>query len=107
MPRAGKRVIAVEFHPAAAEEVEAAEAWYGERNPLAAAAFRAELSRAVESVRAHPEHGPPYLADTRRRPFRWFPFSLVYRSEPARILVIAVAHHRRKPGYWRERGAVI
>ncbi|WP_293373358.1 type II toxin-antitoxin system RelE/ParE family toxin [Nevskia sp.] len=98
-------MIAIEFHPAAAEEVEAAEAWYGERNPLAADAFRAELSRAIESVRNGPERWPRHLSGTRRHHFRWFPFSLIYRIETARILVVAVAHHRRKPGYWRERSA--
>ena len=104
---ADRRVIAVEFHPAAADEVDEAEAWYGERNPLAAAAFRAELNRAVVAVRDQPERWPRHLAGTRRRHFRWFPFSLVYRIETARILVIAVSHHRRKPGYWRERSTVI
>lgn len=105
--RAGNRVIAVEFHPAAAEEVEAAEAWYGLRNPLAADAFRAELSRIVEAVRSRPERWPREIADTRRHHFRWFPFSLVYRVEATRILVVAVAHQRRRPGYWRERGTAI
>lgn len=100
---ADRRVVAVEFHPAAVDEVIEAEAWYGERNPLAADAFRAELSRAVDSVRRSPERWPRHAAGTRCRHLRWFPFSLIYRPEPTLILVIAVAHQRRKPGYWRER----
>ena len=105
--RADRRVIEREFHPAAADEVDDAEAWYGARNPLAADAFRAELTRAVESVQNSPERWPLHVAGTRCRHLRWFPFGLVYRIEVARILVIAVAHQRRKPGYWRERSAVI
>ena len=103
--RAGRRVIAVEFVAAAAEEVEEAEAWYAERNPLAADAFRAELRHVVDAVRRNPERWSRHLAGTRRRHFRWFPFSLVYCLEPDRILVIAVVHQRRRPGYWRDRDA--
>lgn len=32
-----------------------------------------------------------------------FPFSIVYTNSPARIIVLAVAHAHRRPGYWRKR----
>lgn len=96
-------MLAVELHPAAAAEIEDADAWYHAQNPRAAEAYRAELGRVIEAVRRDPERWPRLAAGLRRQPLRWFPFSLVYRAEPDRILVIAVAHHRRKPGYWRAR----
>ena len=32
-----------------------------------------------------------------------FPFRLVYLVQPTELVVVAVAHDKRLPGYWRER----
>jgi plasmid stabilization system protein ParE len=95
--------FAVEVHPLAADEAEAAERWYRERSETAAARFRRELDSAVERIAERPEAGAPYLEKSRRIPLRRFPFFIVYRFRQARIDVIAVAHARRRPGYWRKR----
>jgi toxin ParE1/3/4 len=98
MPR-----FAVEFHPVAADEAEAAERWYRERNETASARFRRELDRAVDLISQRPEAGSPYLTSTRRFLLRRFPFFVVYRLLDERVEIVAVAHARRRPGYWRER----
>ena len=36
-------------------------------------------------------------------PVRRFPFRIVYRIVENRVLVVAVAHAKRRPGYWRDR----
>ena len=54
--------FAVEFHPLAADEAEAAERWYHERNEIAAGRFRRELNRAIERIAERPEAGSPYLS---------------------------------------------
>jgi plasmid stabilization system protein ParE len=91
------------FHLAAAEEAEAALEWYAARSSWAAAAFFSELEHAVDRVRDAPERWPRIAGRMRRYVFPRFPFSLVYRLTRTEIEVIAVAHHRRKPGYWRSR----
>ena len=53
--------LAVEVHPLAADEAEAAERWYRERNETAAARSRRELDRAVELIAERPEAAPPYV----------------------------------------------
>ena len=93
----------VEFHPAALEEAEAAANWYRERSPEAATAFLAEVRRAVQQIAEAPERCPPYIQDTRRYLFHRFPFFVVFRRAAGRIQVVAVAHARRRPGYWRIR----
>jgi toxin ParE1/3/4 len=40
---------------------------------------------------------------TRRLVMRRFPFSVVYLDDPDLITIIAVAHSKRKPGYWKDR----
>jgi plasmid stabilization system protein ParE len=97
---AGKPVA---FHPEALAEAQAAIAWYRERSVLAANAFITELGKAVDAVYDAPQRWPLYLGETRRFPLRRFPFWVIYREKPQAIEVLAVAHARRRPGYWRAR----
>ena len=93
----------VEFHPAADLEVSEAHRWYAERDEHAAARFRAALDKAVQAAAEAPEQWPVYLLGTRRLLLRRFPFLLVFRVDSSRILILDVAHERRRPGYWRKR----
>jgi plasmid stabilization system protein ParE len=93
----------VRFHPAAAQEAESAYEWYAARDLSAAHAFREELGHAVEAVAQNPLTWPRHGRRTRRYVFPLFPFSLVYRIRDDEIEVLAVAHGRRRPGYWRSR----
>jgi len=95
----------VDIHPEAIAEAQAATRWYRERSPSAAAAYLAELDSAVAAIAGNAEIWPRYVHGTRRYIFRRFPFYLVYRETAARIQIIAVAHGRRKPGYWKNRVA--
>lgn len=96
--------MTVDFHPAASDEAEAAHGWYAERSPVAAARFREELDAAVTAILSDPDCGAPYLHGTRCYLLRRFPYLVVYhRPSEARIEVVAVAHGRRRPGYWRAR----
>lgn len=93
----------VEFHPEAIAEARAAYRWYSERDVAVADAFIAELDRAIRQVQSAPERWPEYTHGTRRYLFRRFPYSVVYRVAKTAIQVLAVAHGRRRPGYWRVR----
>ena len=94
----------VRFHPAAAEEAEAASRWYAERSSAAGRGFLEELRHAVEAVAEAPERWPRYGVRARRYIFPRFPFSLVYRLRRAGdVEIIAVAHGKRRPGYWQQR----
>ena len=62
-----------------------------------------ELDRAVELISERPEAGAPYVANTRRVLLRRFPFFVVYRVLVERVQIVAVAHARRRPGYWGAR----
>ena len=95
--------FAVEFHPLAADEAQAAERWYRERNETASGRFQRELDRAIERISEQPETGSPYLSNTRRVLLRRFPFFIVYRVRGGVLEIVAVAHARRRPGYWRAR----
>ena len=93
----------VRLHPLAADEIEAARRWYNERNPEASVAFLADIDAAMLAVLEAPHRWPRLHVKYRRYIMRSFPFSVVYVVLPASIEVIAVAHHRRRPGYWLAR----
>lgn len=95
--------MTVEFHPAAAREVEDAQAWYEERSVFAAAAFLRELSVTIQKIRSAPQRYPPAEGGTRRILVEHFPFSIYYRTTMGHMTVVAVAHHKRRPGYWSSR----
>ena len=93
----------VEFHPAALREVEEAQGWYEERSLLAASAFLRELSAAVRRIRDAPNRYPAGEAGTRRVLLERFPFTIHYRVNRGTLTVTAVAHRKRRPGYWTKR----
>lgn len=91
------------FHPEARLEFREAVKFYeSERRGVGL-----ELSKAVRSaidyVLEHPLSGSPAEAGTRRKVLAHFPYTLIYLFEDAEVTIIAVAHQRRRPGYWRER----
>lgn len=93
----------VEFHPEALMELEAAQAWYGERDLLLANAFVAEVIRATTDISNHPDRFPRTRGNERRLVLSRFPFSIIYRIQGNTVFVTAVAHQRRRPNYWRTR----
>jgi plasmid stabilization system protein ParE len=93
----------VELHPEAVAEARAARLWYAERSVAAAEGFMTELDHAVASVAETPERWGTGPHGTRRYHLRRYPYRLVYRLVTDAVQVIAVAHDRRRPGYWRAR----
>jgi plasmid stabilization system protein ParE len=93
----------IEFHEDAATEYEAAFDWYFQRSRLAAQKFADELNQAVQSIAQSPQRWPSYMLSTRRFFLRHFPFAVIYRELPSAVQILAVAHGRRRPGYWKKR----
>jgi plasmid stabilization system protein ParE len=93
----------VRIHPDALEEAEAATEWYRRRSPRAATMFLDELDRAIERIGDHPGQFPEYAFGARRAVRQRFPYLIVFRGTSTGVEIIAVAHGRRRPGYWRGR----
>lgn len=91
------------FHPQAWQEVEEAAEWYGQQNPEASIRFLSILHDGLESISRRPRRWPGYLRSTRRLILFKFPFSIIYREEPFEVSIVAIAHHKRRPEYWKDR----
>ncbi len=98
MPARVVRIIAE-----AAAEIWAQEAYYRERSIDAADGFLAELRRALASIVEAPERWPVVRGQARKFGLRRYPHSIIYRIEGEVVRVIAIAHGRRHPRYWKRR----
>jgi plasmid stabilization system protein ParE len=94
--------LQLEVHPEAIAEAREARLWYAERSADAADAFMVELDLALDRIVEAPMRWP-VRSGARRYVMRRFPFVVVYRIVGSTVEVVAVAHGRRKPGYWKSR----
>jgi toxin ParE1/3/4 len=94
---------AYRFHPEASEEFEAADDWYFAHSVDASTDFLTEVEAGIGAIVQDPHRWPKYLHGTRRFVLQRFPFSIVYLDDPDAVTIIAVAHSKRKPGYWKGR----
>jgi len=92
-----------EFHPAAADELAAAARIYQDRAEGLGRDLNAEVQRVAALLCATPRIGEPLDQIHRRFPLTRFPFALIYRADADLLRIVAVAHRRRRPGYWRSR----
>ena len=95
--------FAVEILPEAEAEIGEAFRWYMERSPIAADAFRAEIFEAIDGLRESADSWPLDDDGVSRYVLRHFPYTVHYEILDERAIVLAVAHQRRRPGYWHER----
>ena len=93
----------VRFHDDARVELIDQVAYYEDAQPGLGQRFRAEIESAVALAASLPFVGSPYKYGTRRVFSRKFPFSVVYALRDTEIVILAVAHFKRRPGYWRKR----
>jgi plasmid stabilization system protein ParE len=93
----------IDFHPAATEEFEKSAQWYAERSLLAAQRFALAVDEALVKITANPDRFVQIDSVHRACSVAGFPFQIVYRRSDNRIGVVAVAHAKRRPRYWKNR----
>lgn len=96
-------MIPYRFHPEAESELAEAVSYYELRLAGLGRALAAEVERAVALIRERPEIGAPHGTGRRSLLLNRFPYRVVYRAATTGVLVVAIAHLRRRPGYWRRR----
>ena len=91
------------FLPEASEDLEAAAIYYEQHQPGLGQQFVAEVKKARDRVVALPKAAPEVRKGIRRRSIHRFPYSVIYRAADEPIVIVAIAHKRRHPGFWNER----
>ena len=91
------------FHEDARSELHESAHYYEDRVQGLGKALVDDVDNGVREILENPLASPLVGSEMRRKVLRRFPFSLLYVVEPDRIRIIAVAHHKRRPEYWRYR----
>lgn len=89
------------------ERDQAIERYEGERPGLGSEFFE-RYEAAVQYALRFPESGNllsgrRLVRDVRRHVFDRFPYDLITTVAQERLIIVAVAHHKRRPRYWRKR----
>ena len=93
----------VEFLPEAEEEFREAVRYYEQEAPGVGLTFLAEVRSATISVLQNPHSAADIGNGIRRKVLHHFPYNLIYSIESDLIIITAVAHHKRRPRYWKGR----
>lgn len=96
-------MIHIDFHAAAEAELDAAVSFYESVVTGLGKAFIDDVKNAIELLRNYPNAGTTLGRTLRKLRLKHFPFSLISKYDARRVLILAVAHHSRRPGYWKSR----
>jgi toxin ParE1/3/4 len=95
--------LRVVFHDRAEEELNEAAGHYARARAGLGDAFLAEAHDAIEALLAVPLAGAVVEGDVRRWLVKRFPYSVLYRTRDDHVRILAIAHQKRRPFYWRRR----
>jgi plasmid stabilization system protein ParE len=96
-------MASVSFLPAAQLDYDEALAWYAERSLRAASGFEAAVERTIRQIADAPDRWPHLGERHRFHLVQRYPYYVVYRIEVGMIVVVAIAHGRRRLRYWKNR----
>lgn len=91
------------FHPEALIEFEEAARYYSQLQPGLDLRFIASIREGVDRIVEEPTRWRTFDEDVRRCFTHIFPYGILYTIEGDYVLIVAVSHYSRKPGYWKDR----
>jgi plasmid stabilization system protein ParE len=92
-----------EFLPEADEEFREAVRYYENEAPGVGLRFVAEVRRGVTFITENPYAAVDVGSGIRQKVLNHFPYGLLYAVESELVVIVAVAHQKRRPRYWRGR----
>lgn len=95
----------INVHPKAQDELLESVLWYNIRKPRLGNEFFDTISSVIDQISQNPKQFP-YLTNEKQiqvKVVKRFPFSVIFKVEADQLLILAVAHNKRKPNYWIKR----
>ncbi|MFT5622717.1 MAG: hypothetical protein ACI9FZ_000642 [Bacteroidia bacterium] len=93
----------VVFASGVLEEVKEAQTHYESKVPGLGQAFVVIVHASIQEIKRFPHRSRLLDGNYRRFIVNRFPYGIIYRIEADIIYVVAVAHFKRRPGYWNLR----
>ena len=85
------------------EELRAAALFYDDSAPGLGSDFMDSVEQLISRLLDSPRIGKPILSRLRSFPISKYPFDLVYLVDTDELVIVAIAHQSRRPGYWMDR----
>jgi plasmid stabilization system protein ParE len=85
-------------------DFDAAFDWYAARSESAAIRFAEEVANAIERAAQEPDRFGLLDPTHRQARVKRFPYRIIFTTDGERVTVVAIAHHSRRPDYWRSSG---
>lgn len=92
-----------QFHPEAEAELDQAADWYERQRPGLGLQFLAAVRHGLDQIVSHPLTWPTCTRRSRQYRLKRFPYAIVYQVTGEQVILLAIAHAKRRPGYWRKR----
>lgn len=92
-----------EFHPEARSEFLEAVSYYEGCLPGLGERFVRCAEQGIQHICEDPLRPRVFEREVRRFLVHVFPYAILYTVEPDHVLIVAVMHCSREPGYWRKR----
>lgn len=77
--------------------------FYAKVSPVHAQRLIRNFDATIEAIRESPLIGSPDVRNTRWKRVDVYPYRIIYRTDEDGILIVAIAHFSRRPGYWHRR----
>jgi plasmid stabilization system protein ParE len=87
----------------AEEELREASHYYETEAPGVGVTFVTEVRRVVRSIVENPYAAVAVGSGIRKTVMSHFPYNIIYAVEADLIVIVAVAHQKKRPRYWRAR----
>lgn len=96
-------IVRLRFHPDVYQELRDAYQWYESKSEGLGEDLMRELERTYPLIQTMPKAWPQVAPGVRRCLLKRFPYGILYREVEQGLVVVAVMHLSRRPGYWRTR----
>jgi len=93
----------IEIIELAQQELEDAVLFYELEQPGLGKRFKAEVRQTLKRIQMYPKAWPIERGEVRKCFVHKFPYNVLYSVYSQKIVILAIAHQHRKPGYWIER----
>ena len=90
----------IKLTPFARQEVNNAAGFYEANKPGLGAEFTDEFDKVYQRIKSHPHAGTQFRNKYRLQLLNRFPYTVYYTVKQSEIVILAVVHQHRKPGYW-------
>ena len=94
-------MLPVDYLPGSRRDFDESFDWYAARSVQTAARFASAVDISLSAITVDPKRFAAIDESHRECPVGRFPFRIVYRVTADRIVVVAIAHAKRRPGYWK------